>query len=94
MSGPDHRLERLRSLYVALSAADPSPAGDAGDQEWDVWMNRVAADGNLAGLLHSAFHGQRYTAEELAEHRSASERSGSHLDPASVAEAYRLLAEQ
>ena len=65
MTDPGPRLERLLSLYALISAPDASPAGDAGDREWDVWMNRVGADGDLAGLLHSATHGQRYTAQEL-----------------------------
>ena len=54
-------------------------------------MDRVEADAGLAGLLHSAAHGQRCSAEELRDDRSASERSGSRLDAATVAEAYRLL---
>ncbi len=94
MTGPDQRLERLTALYAAVSAPDPSPPATAGDDEWTAWMDRIAADADLAGLLHSAAHGERFTQADLREHREASARCGSQLDPAAVAEAYDLLAQR
>ncbi|NEK87161.1 hypothetical protein GCU60_15575 [Blastococcus saxobsidens] len=88
----DDRQTRLRALYALLSAADPSPSGQASEEEWTRWMDRTGADGELAGLVHSASHGARFDAAELAPHREASARLGSRLDPDAVAEAYRLLA--
>ena len=87
----DSRVARLEELLAALSARDPWPDHlDVHQQE--AWMDRVGADGGLAGLLSSAIHGQRYWPAELAEHRAASERYVSRLDPATVVDAYELLA--
>ncbi|RZU33321.1 hypothetical protein [Blastococcus saxobsidens] len=92
MTTDDDRQTQLRALYTLLSAAHPSPSGQASDAEWTAWMDRTGADGDLAGLLHSAAHGARFDGAELAPYREASERCGSRLDPAALAEAYRLLA--
>lgn len=89
----DPREERLRALYAAVSAPDPSPTATASDEEWTVWMDRIGADADLAGLLHSAAHGERFTEAELRERREASERAGSQLAPEELAEAYDLLAQ-
>jgi hypothetical protein len=90
---PDPRRERLRALYDELAVPDPWPER-LDESEQDAWMDRVGADGDLAGLLSSAIHGQRFEARELKEYRGASERFGSRLDAAKVDEAYRLLGER
>jgi hypothetical protein len=87
------RLDRLREFYVVLSRPEEDPAEDAPDHEWDAWLQRVDADGDLAGLVCSAIEGERFHPGELAGYQAASERFGSCLDAASVGEAYRLLAE-
>jgi hypothetical protein len=89
----DGRLDRLRGFYEVLSEPDPSPGDDDSDEVWNGWMNRVGADGDLAGLLHSALHGARYFPAELKEYREASDQFGSRLGPDAVEEAYRLLAQ-
>ena len=48
-------------------------------------MNRVGADGDLAGLISSAIHGARFHAADLEPYRAASETFGSRLDADSVA---------
>jgi hypothetical protein len=55
-------------------------------------MERVGADADLVGLVSSAIHGSRFRPAELQQYRAATERFGSRLDAASVAEVYRLLA--
>ena len=94
MTDPDPRQERLRALYAVVSAPDPSPPGTASDEEWTAWMDRVGADADLAGLLHSAAHGERFGEADLRERRETSDRAGSRLDPETLAAAYRLLAEE
>ncbi|RBY97177.1 hypothetical protein DQ237_06270 [Blastococcus sp. TF02-8] len=90
----EDRQARLRALYAVLSAPDPSPSGQESDEEWTRWMDRVAADEALAGLVHSGAHGDRFENADLAPHREASERLGSRLDADALAEAFRLLAER
>jgi hypothetical protein len=80
-------------MYDELAVPDPWPE-QFDENEQDAWMDRVGADGDLAGLISSAIHGQRFEAWELKEYRAASERFGSRLDAAQVAEAFRLLAER
>jgi hypothetical protein len=84
----------LREIYARLSGPETSPAEEAPDHEWDVWVSRVEADADLAGLIASAIEGERFHPGELAGYRAASERFGSCLDAASLAEAYRLLSER
>ena len=93
-SAESARLDRLRAFAAVLSAPDPSPDDAADDQEWGVWMERVGADADLAGLISSAIHGTCFRSAELRQYRAASERFGSRFDPESVAEAYRLLGER
>jgi hypothetical protein len=89
----DARLDRLQEMFSQLSVSDPWPE-HLSEPEQDAWMNRVGADGDLAGLISSAIHGARFHPAELRPYREASERFGSCLDAESVAEAYRLLAER
>lgn len=94
MTQPDTRIERLRGLFEELSAADPSPGDGGDDRAWDAWMEKQAADGDLAGLISQAIHGARFHRAELRPYRTASERFGSILDAELVAEAYQLLADR
>jgi hypothetical protein len=86
-------VDRLKELGAELSRPDPYPE-HLGEEEQDAWMNRVGADGDLAGLISSAVHRARFHPGELKPYRAASEPFGSRLDAEYVAEAYRLLAER
>ena len=87
---PDHALQ-LGALYDALRTPAPMPPDPA---QLRGWLARVEADAALAGLLNRALNAGDVTAAEVSDARALTDRAGSSADPARVAAAYDLLADQ
>jgi hypothetical protein len=79
---------RLGAVYEDLRRTTP-PGPDP-----KAWFARMEADAALAGLISRVLNQGTVTPEEVADARALTDRAGTAADPARVAAAYELLAQQ